>query len=56
MSLDSSSLVPAIIPSGGTLPIARMRAVYRLDEVEKRLDKLPANDHDNLRATYARML
>ncbi len=56
MSLDSSSLVPATIPSGGTLPIARMRAVYRLDEVEKRLDKLPAHDHDHLRATYARML
>ncbi len=38
------------------LPIARMRSVYRLDEVEKRLDKLPARDHETLRATYERML
>ena len=53
MSTDSS-LVPAL--SGGSLPIARMRAVYRLAEVEKRLDKLPSHDHDHLRATYERML
>ena len=54
MSTDST-LVPATL--GGSLPIARMRALYRLDEVEKRLDKLPqANEHEHLRATYARML
>jgi ATP-dependent Lon protease len=39
-----------------TMPIARMRAVYRLDEVEKRLDKLPPREHETLRATYERML
>jgi len=33
-----------------------MRSVYRLDEVEKRLDKLPQREHENLRATYERML
>ena len=40
----------------GSLPIARMRELYRLGDVEKRLGKLPAHDHENLRATYARML
>ena len=50
----NSSLVPAT--SGGSLPIARMRALYRLEDVEKRLDKLPAHDHEHLRATYARMI
>ncbi len=41
---------------GHGLPVARMRAVYRLDEVEKRLDKLPQREHEGLRATYERML
>ena len=41
---------------GHGLPVARMRAVYRLDEVEKRLDKLPQREHESLRATYERML
>lgn len=40
----------------GALPIARMRPVYRLDEVEQRLDKLKSPDHDSLRTTYERML
>ena len=54
----SSSLIPAAVPAicGSSLPIARMRAVYKLDEVERRLDKLPSHDHDSLRATYQRML
>ena len=38
------------------IPIAQMRSVYRVDEVEKRLDKLPARDHETLRSTYERML
>ncbi len=50
----NNSLVPATC--GASLPIARLRALYRIDEVEKRLDKLPAHDHEHLRATYARML
>ncbi|MFN9744200.1 MAG: AAA family ATPase [Betaproteobacteria bacterium] len=33
-----------------------MRSVYRLDDVEKRLDKLPPREHESLRATYERML
>ena len=52
MSTDSS-WVPATL---GSLPIARMRALYRLTDVETRLDKLPAHEHEHLRATYARML
>jgi ATP-dependent Lon protease len=55
MSADSTSLVPAT--HSGHIPIARMRAVYRLGDVEKRLDKLPGSqDHEHLRATYNRML
>jgi ATP-dependent Lon protease len=55
MSADSTSLVPAT--HSGRIPIARMRAVYRLGDVEKRLDKLPGSqDHEHLRATYNRML
>jgi ATP-dependent Lon protease len=40
----------------GRIPIAHMRHVYRLDEVERRLSKLPARDHETLRATYERMI
>jgi len=38
------------------LPIAQMRPVYRVGDVEKRLDKLPQREHETLRATYERML
>jgi ATP-dependent Lon protease len=47
----SSELVPV---SG--IPIAHMRHVYRLGDVERRLDKLPAREHESLRSTYERML
>ena len=30
--------------------------VYRVDDVERRLDKLPAKEHESLRSTYERML
>ncbi len=40
----------------GAIPIARMRSVYRVDEVGRKLDKLPAKEHESLRATYERML
>lgn len=48
-------------PAGGSgfsgrIPIAHMRSVYRVDEVERRLDKLPRKEHESLRATYERML
>jgi ATP-dependent Lon protease len=38
------------------IPIAHMRHVYRVDDVERRLDKLPTKEHENLRTTYERML
>ena len=49
----SNGLVPF---SNGRLPIASMRSVYRVGDVEKRLDKLPQREHETLRATYERML
>jgi ATP-dependent Lon protease len=38
------------------MPIAQMRSVYRVGEVSRRLDRLPPREHENLRATYERML
>jgi ATP-dependent Lon protease len=40
----------------GRIPIAHMRHVYSLGEVEKKLGKLPPREHESLRATYERML
>lgn len=40
----------------GRIPIAHMRSLYRLHEVEQRLGKLPPREHESLRATYERML
>ena len=54
MTRPSTDLVPAA-PRGG-IPIAHMRSVYRCDEVERRLTKLPPKDHEGLRSTYERML
>lgn len=55
MSAPSTDLVPVPAPHRG-IPIAQMRSVYRLGDVEKRLDKLPPKEHEGLRATYERML
>lgn len=38
------------------IPIAKMRTVFRVDDVEKRLAKLPPKEHETLRSTYERML
>ena len=51
---SSHDLVP--VRGRGNIPIAKMRAVYRCDEVERRLTKLPPKEHESLRATYERML
>jgi len=51
---SSHDLVP--MRSRGNIPIAKMRAVYRCDDVERRLTKLPPKEHESLRATYERML
>ncbi len=38
------------------LPVAQMRRVFEPDEVERKLARLQEREHDNLRATYQRML
>lgn len=58
MMSDATALVaapPRELPHS-SLPIALMRNVYRLGDVERRLGKLPAKEHEHLRATYQRML
>ena len=52
---SSRDLVPRVVDHG-RIPIAQMRSVYRLGDVETRLTKLPAKEHENLRSTYERML
>jgi len=52
---DSKDLVP-LCPHRAGIPIARMRHVYRVEDVGRKLDKLPPKDHETLRATYERML
>jgi len=49
-------LLPCVPPAGAGMPIAQMRSVYRVGEVSRRLDRLPPREHENLRATYERML
>ena len=39
-----------------SIPIAKMRNVYRCADIERRLHKLPPKDHEGLRSTYERML
>ena len=52
---SGNDLVP-MAAATAQIPIAQMRSVYRLGDVEKRLDKLPPREHETLRATYERML
>ncbi len=52
---DSHDLV-TLSPPGPRIPIARMRRVYRTEDVERRLGKLPHKEHENLRSTYERMI
>lgn len=49
----SAQRLPAL---GGVLPIARLRSLFRTEDVEKRLHKLPPREHESLRSTYERML
>jgi ATP-dependent Lon protease len=50
----SNDLVP--VSSRGSIPIARMRSVYRVDDVGRKLDRLPDKEHESLRSTYERMI
>jgi len=52
--MQSRSLVPH--SPGLKLPIANLRNVFRPHEVERKLAKLSAREHEHLRATYERML
>ena len=52
---SGNDLVP-MVAATAQIPIAQMRHLYRMGDVEKRLDKLPAREHETLRATYERML
>ncbi len=52
---SSHDLVP-LAAERGRIPIAQMRSVYRLGDVETRLTRLPAKEHETLRSTYERML
>jgi ATP-dependent Lon protease len=45
-----------IVLHQGQLPTARMRSVYRVDEVGRKLDMLPEKEHEHLRSTYQRMI
>lgn len=54
MPSPSTDLV-TLAPRGG-FAVAQMRSVYRCDEVERRLTKLPMKEHEHLRSTYERML
>ncbi len=51
----SHDLVP-VAAERGRIPIAQMRSVYRVGDVEKRLTRLPPKEHESLRSTYERML
>src|SRR3954466_11262510 len=52
--MESRSLVRQT--AGLKLPIANLRNVFRPHDVERKLAKLPARDHESLRSTYERML
>jgi len=54
MNSPSTDLVT--MPARGAFSVAQMRSVYRCDEVERRLGKLPPKEHEHLRSTYERML
>jgi ATP-dependent Lon protease len=50
----SHDLVP--VGSKSRIPIAQMRSVFSVAEVERKLAKLPEREHESLRGTYQRML
>lgn len=53
--MSTSHELTTVTP-GGRIPIARMRSVFAVNEVEQRLNKLPPREHESLRGTYERML
>jgi len=53
-SASSTELIA--LTNRGSLPVASMRSLYRCDDVQRRLEKLPPKEHEHLRGTYERML
>jgi ATP-dependent Lon protease len=54
--MSASKDLVTVSARGGSIPIARMRSLYRVDDVGRRLDKLPHKEHEGLRSTYERMI
>jgi ATP-dependent Lon protease len=54
--MSASKDLVTVSARGSNIPIARMRSLYQVDEVGRRLDKLPEKEHEHLRSTYERML
>jgi ATP-dependent Lon protease len=52
-SRSSSHALACVAPR---IPIAQMRSVFSVAEVERKLAKLPEREHESLRSTYQRML
>src|SRR6218665_3556194 len=55
VSMSASNEV-VTVSSRGSIPIARMRSVYRVDDVGRKLGRLPDKEHETLRSTYERMI
>ncbi|MBL0728114.1 AAA family ATPase [Piscinibacter sp. HJYY11] len=54
--MSASKDLVTVSARGSSIPIARMRSLYQVDEVGRKLDKLPEKEHEHLRSTYERML
>lgn len=54
--MSASKDLVTVSARGSHIPIARMRSLYRVEEVGRKLDKLPDKEHEHLRSTYERML
>jgi ATP-dependent Lon protease len=59
---SSNSLVPVTPETGRApltrhdIPIAKMRPLYEVHAVGRKLDRLPPKEHESLRSTYERMI
>src|SRR5258706_8205063 len=56
MLMPTSNDLVTVPSRRGGIRIAHMRNVYRVDEVERRLTRLPPKEHESLRSTYQRMI
>src|SRR5258706_7364676 len=56
MLMPTSNDLVTVPSRRGGIPIGHMRNASRVDEVERRLPRLPHKEHESLRSTYERML